>query len=205
MQNADLYHSEAPLELYCWRAPEEAESGWNVWQGNPFNGNLEAFSKEAQKPFNRQMPATRQVFLNAQNYFVEYHLEFFRQQHFAQCPSRLNARLLFLSRVDALLFYQKHQHFLKGKILSAFKTQGTFTLSLHDSAWLDYLHLPQSFSLDDLNRVASYYWGGKTVEEIAPLFNEEVFYTPSVIEALVGGNLRQNLSPLLFCPAFVPQ
>lgn len=205
MQKDDLYHSEAPLELYCWCAPGQSETGWNVWHENPFNGNLEAFSKEAQKPFNRQMPSTRQLFLNAQNYFVEYHLEFFRQRRFPTFPSRLNARLLFLSRVDAFLFYQKHQDFLKGKILCSFKTQGLFTLSLHDSAWLDYLHLPQSFSLEDLDNIASHYWSGKTVLEISPVAGDEVFQTPPIIEALVMGNLRQNLTPLLFWPNFVPK
>lgn len=203
MQNGDLYHSSTQLELYSWSCVQQNQTGWNVWSNNPFNGNLEDFSKEAQKPLNRQMPSTRQLFLNAQNYFVEYHLEFFRQRKFPQLPSRLNARLFFLTRVDALLFYQKHKDFLKDKTLMCFKTQENFTLSLHDSAWLDYLHLPQSLCMEHLDKIADCYWSGKTVCEIKPTFMNNVFHAEPVIEALVLGKLRQNLSPLLF--SFVPQ
>ena len=105
-------------------------------------------------------------------------------------PSRLHALLLFATKVDAENFRTKHPSRVFGKYLVRARSKGTYTVSFHDSSWLDYLRLPHSLSLSSLDEVSNYYWKGTLVEEIGLRFMDEPWWEPPVIEALFQGKLE---------------
>ena len=75
------------LEFYAWVEGDTSLPGWSFEGGGPHG--------EARAP------------TPAQDYFVEYHLEFFRQQGFSRYPSRLHSHLLFATRSDAEAFREE--------------------------------------------------------------------------------------------------
>ena len=82
-------------------------------------------------------PTPGDQLLSVQNYFAEYHLEYFRQRRYNHFPSRLHALLLFATKVDAENFRTKHPSRVFGKYLVRARSKGTYTVSFHDSSWLD--------------------------------------------------------------------
>jgi hypothetical protein len=116
--------------------------------------------------------------LSVQNYFAEYHLEYFRQRRYNHFPSRLHAMLQFATRTDAMTFRTKHPQRVFGKNLVCARTTGAYICSFHDASWLDYLRLPHSLSLSALDEVAEHYWSGRTVEEIGLTFMNEPWQEP---------------------------
>ena len=168
-----LIKDSAPLELFAWLDPEAELPGWDVLTGNPFGSLL-----------------PEDQFTTVRNYFAEYHLEYYRQRLYGNFPSRLHALLLFATRTDAENFRHKHPDRVFGKFLVCAHSQGPYTVSFHDSSWLDYLRLPHSLSLAALDEVADYYWSGKTVEEFGLTFMNEPWQEPPVIEALYQGALE---------------
>lgn len=168
-----LIKDSATLELYAWLDPEAELPGWDVLTGNPFGTTL-----------------PEDQFTTVQNYFAEYHLEYYRQRLYNSFPSRLHALLLFATRVDAENFRAKHPGRVFGKYLVRARSKGAYTVSFHDSSWLDYLRLPHSLSLSTLDEVSSYYWKGMLVEEIGLSFLNERWRETPVIEALFQGTLE---------------
>ncbi|WP_263768745.1 hypothetical protein [Propionivibrio soli] len=173
-----LIRDSAPLELYVWLGAEAALPGWDVLTGNPFG-----------------TPLPDDQFTTAQNYFAEYHLEYYRQRLYTNFPSRLHALLLFATRVDAEAFRAKHPERAQGKSLIHVRSEGSYVVSFHDSSWLDYLRLPHSLDLEMLDRVSNYYWKGALVEEVRLSFRDERWNAPPVIEALFQGTLKRVESP----------
>jgi len=167
-----LIRDSAPLELYAWLDPEAELPGWDVLNGNPFASSL-----------------PEDQFTTVQNYFAEYHLEYFRQRLYGDFPSRLHALLLFATRVDAENFRTKHPSRVFGKYLTPARSLGPYVVSFHDSAWLDYLRLPHSLNLATLDEVSNHYWSGALVEEVGLRFMEERWQEAPVIEALFQGTL----------------
>lgn len=168
-----LIKDNSPLELYTWLDPEAELPGWDILTGNPFGVSL-----------------PEDQFSTVQNYFAEYHLEYYRQRLFNDFPSRLHALLLFATRIDAEHFRAKHPGRVFGKHLVCARSIGAYTVSFHDSSWLDYLRLPHSLSLDTLDEVSGHYWKGRLVEEIGLRFMDQHWHEPPVIEALFQGRLE---------------
>lgn len=179
-----LIKDTATLELYAWLDPEAELPGWDVLTGNPFGTSL-----------------PEDQFTTVQNYFAEYHLEYYRQRLYNSFPSRLHALLLFATRVDAENFRAKHPGRVFGKYLVCAHSKGPYVVSFHDSSWLDYLRLPHSLGLSTLDEVSNNYWKGTLVEEIGLSFMNERWCEPPVIEALFQGTLepihRQPHTPWL--------
>ena len=182
-----LIKDTAKLELYAWLDPASDLPGWDVLTGNPFGTT---------------MPEDQ--FTTVQNYFAEYHLEYHRQRHFNNFPSRLHALLLFATRVDAENFRAKHPSRVYGKHLTRARSTGAYVVSFHDSSWLDYLRLPHSLSLSALDEISNYYWKGALVEEAGLNFMNEPWWEPPVIEALFQGTLEPVHQPqqTLLLPGF---
>lgn len=183
----NLIRDTAPLELYAWLEEDSDLPGWDILTGSPFGATLSSVEGGT--------PVPSDQFLAVQNYFAEYHLEYFRQRRFNSFPSRLHALLLFATRTDAETFRTKHPDRVFGKQLVCAKTKGTYLCSFHDSSWLDYLRLPHSLGLSALDEVADYYWSGKVVEEVGLTFMDEPWRDPPVIEALFQGTLEPIRSP----------
>jgi hypothetical protein len=156
--------------------------GWDILKGSPFGGTLA--SPEGGEP----TPGDQLI--SVQNYFAEYHLEYFRQRRYNHFPSRLHALLLFATRTDAMTFRLKHPQRVFAKNLACAQTKGPYICSFHDASWLDYLRLPHSLSLSALDEVAEHYWSGRTVEEVGLMFMNEPWQDPPVIEALYQGTLE---------------
>jgi hypothetical protein len=168
-----LIKDSATLELYAWLDPDAELPGWDVLTGNPFGTSL-----------------PEDQFTTVQNYFAEYHLEYYRQRLYNNFPSRLHALLLFATRVDAENFRVKHPGRVFGKYLVCARSKGPYVVSFHDSSWLDYLRLPHSLNLSTLDEVSNHYWKGTLVEEIGLCFMDERWWEPPVIEALFQGTLE---------------
>ena len=170
-----LIKDHATLELYAWLDPEADLPGWDVLTGNPFGVSL-----------------PEDHFTTVQNYFAEYHLEYYRQRLYNDFPSRIHATLLFATRVDAENFGLRHRTRVAGKALTKVRSCGDYIVSFHDSSWLDYLRLPHSLSLSTLDEISGHYWRGQLVEEIGVQFMSERWSEPPVIEALFQGTLNQE-------------
>lgn len=168
-----LIKDSAPLELYAWLDADTELPGWDILTGNPF-GSL--------RPEDQ--------FTTVQNYFAEYHLEYFRQRLYNHFPSRLHALLLFATRVDAETFRSKHPARVFGKQLTRARSKGAYVCSFHDSSWLDYLRLPHSLSHSTLDELVNHYWRGALVEEIGLTFMDQPWREPPVIEAIFQGTLE---------------
>ena len=215
----NLIISNSPIQLFTWRMPNDQEiCGWNVWKNSPFNQDLEvmkqrkdkknqvntansAASKSTALATKKQLPTIAiDPNVAVQNYFAEYHLEFFRQRRFKEFPSRLQSKLLFISRVDALAFYRKNVQFLSYKVLGCVQTTSEYTLSYHDAAWLEVLRRANNLSLPELDNIAENYWSGKTVQSVGGIETESGFWNESqIIEVLLqGGSPKNILSPLMF-------
>ncbi len=178
----NLIKDTATIELFAWLDADAEMPGWDILKGSPFGAALG--SPEGGTPLpGGQLTAV-------QNYFAEYHLEYFRQRRFNHFPSRLHALLLFATRTDAMTFRSKHSDLVFGKNLLGAKTKGAYICSFHDSSWLDYLRLPHSLSLSALDEVAEHYWSGRLVEEIGLTFMDQPWREPPVIEALFQGTLE---------------
>ncbi len=182
-----LIKDTAPLELYAWLDEGSEMPGWDILTGSPFGATLA--SPEGDEP----LPGEQLI--KVQNYFAEYHLEYFRQRRFNDFPSRLHALLLFATFTDAQTFRKKHPDRVFGKQLIRAKTTGPYTVSFHDASWLDYLRLPHSLGLAALDEVANHYWAGTLVEEIGLTFMNEPWREPPVIEALYQGKLEPIAAP----------
>ena len=165
-----LIRDSSPLELYAWLDPDAEIPGWDIFSTNPFN-----------------LPLPEDNFSTVQNYFAEYHLEYYRQRLFKEFPSRLHALLLFATRVDAETFRTKHPARVFGKQLVRARSRGSYVVSFHDSSWLDYLRLPHSLNLATLDEVSKHYWKGRLVEEVGLMFMDHAWRDPPVIEALFQG------------------
>jgi hypothetical protein len=183
----NLIKDTATLELFCWQAPGAELPGWDILKGSPFGATLASPEGGAPTPGDQ--------LVSVQNYFAEYHLEYFRQRRYNHFPSRLHALLLFATRTDAMTFRSKHPQRVFGKNISCATTEGAYICSFHDSSWLDYLRLPHSLSLNALDEVAEFYWSGKTVEEVGLTFMDEPWQEPPVIEALYQGALVPVAEP----------
>ncbi len=183
-----LIRDSAPLELFAWLDPAAELPGWDILTGNPFGTSL-----------------PEDQFSTVQNYFAEYHLEYYRQRLYNAFPSRLHALLLFATRVDAENFHAKHPARVFGKTLVSARSTGPYVVSFHDSSWLDYLRLPHSLSLATLDEISNHYWKGALVEEIGLRFMNEPWWEPPVIEALFQGTLEpmQRQQQSLFLPGFL--
>ena len=167
-----LIKDTATLELFAWLDPDAQLPGWDMLTENPFGTSL---------------PEDR--FTTVQNYFAEYHLEYYRQRLYNDFPSRLHALLFFATRVDAENFRVKHPARVYGKYLFCAHSTGAYVVSFHDSSWLDYLRLPHSLNLSTLDEVSRHYWKGSLVEEVGLPFMNERWREPPVIEALFQGTL----------------
>ena len=178
----NLIKDTVTLEPFCWLEPGSDLPGWDILKGSPFGATLA--SPEGGEP----TPGDQLI--SVQNYFAEYHLEYFRQRRYNHFPSRLHALLLFATRTDAMTFRSKHPQRVFGKDLTCARTAGPYVCSFHDASWLDYLRLPHSLSLGALDDVAEYYWSGKTIEEVGLTFMNEPWQEPPVIEALYQGTLE---------------
>ena len=89
-------------------------------------------------PFGQSLPEDQVT--TVQNYFAEYHLEYFRQRLYQQFPSRLHALLLFATRVDAETFRATHPARVFGKTLvpraAKAPTSARFTTRAGSTTWL---------------------------------------------------------------------
>ena len=161
-----LIQDTAPLELYSWVTPDARGAGMDALE-----------------------PPADQL-AQVQNYFAEYHLEYFRQRRYNHFPSRLHALLQFATRTDAMTFRHKHPERVFGKNLVCAQTKGAYICSFHDASWLDYLRLPHSLSLETLDEISTHYWRGKLAEEVDLRFEDERWRAPPIIEALFIGTLE---------------
>ena len=178
----NLIKDTATLELFCWLDSGAETPDWDSLKGSAFGATLATLEKGK--------PGPGEQLLSVQNYFAEYHLEYFRQRRYNHFPSRLHALLLFATQTDAMSFQRKHARQVLGKNLTCAKTRGAYFCSFHDASWLDYLRLPHSLSLAALDEVAEHYWSGHTVEEAGLRFMDQPWQEPPVIEALFQGELE---------------
>ncbi|HOL64314.1 MAG TPA: hypothetical protein PLB97_03125 [Accumulibacter sp.] len=167
-----LLENDAPIELYAFLREDELTSVEESLLGIPL------------------VPAVLQNQSTAvRAYFAEYHLEYFRQRAFQQFPSRLHAVSLFATRSDAEAYARWHPERVAAKSLLQIRSQGSYCCSFHDASWLEYLRLPHSLSLEELDRIASYYWQGELAEAVELTYLEQRWHQPPVIEALFRGAL----------------
>lgn len=178
----NLIKDNAALELVCWLAPGAELPGWDILKSG-FFGSMQATPANDKSDPGEQLRCV-------QNYFAEYHLEYLRQRRYEHFPSRLHAQLLFATCIDAEHFGRRHPQRVGGKSLIRLQARGAYTCSFHDAAWLDYLCLPHSLSLSELDEVAEHYWSGKTVEEIGPTFMATPWREAPIIEAVYQGQLE---------------
>ncbi len=75
----NLIKDTATLELFCWLEPGADLPGWDILKGSPFGATLA--TPEGGEP----TPADQ--LLSVQNYFAEYHLEYFRQRRYNHLPA----------------------------------------------------------------------------------------------------------------------
>jgi hypothetical protein len=92
----NLIKDTATLELFCWLEPGAELPGWDILKGSPFGSTLASPEGGGPTPGDQ--------LITVQNYFAEYHLEYFRQRRYNHFPSRLHALLLFATRTDAMTF-----------------------------------------------------------------------------------------------------
>ena len=161
-----LIRDTASIELFSWVSPAARGAGMDALE-----------------------PPADQLCV-VQNYFAEYHLEYFRQRQFEGFPSRLHAQRLFATHTDAENYSKQHPESVKGKMLARARSTGAYVVSFHDSSWLDYLRLPHNLSLETLNKISSHYWLGELAEEINLRYLDERWREPPVIEALFMGTLE---------------
>lgn len=178
----NLIRESAPIELWAWLDADAELPDWDMLRGCPFGATHG--SPAGGTPLPGGPPGS------VQNYFAEYHLEYFRQRRYSHFPSRLHALLLFATRTDAETFRRKHPALVYGKYLMQARTRGAYVCSFHDASWLDYLRLPHSLSLSALDEMADHYWSGRIVEEIGLTFMNEPWREPPVVEALFQGTLE---------------
>ena len=114
----NLIKDTATLELFCWLDPGTELPGWDILNGSPFGASLAAPQGGA--------PEAGDQLMSVQNYFAEYHLEYFRQRRYSHFPSRLHALLQFATRTDAMTFRHKHPSRVFGKNLSCSRTKGAY-------------------------------------------------------------------------------
>lgn len=120
----NLIKDTATLELYAWLNADAELPGWDILKGSPFGAALGSQGGGTPLP-GSQLTAV-------QNYFAEYHLEYFRQRLYSDFPSRLHALLLFATRVDAENFRAKHPGRVYGKYLTRAHSEGPYLVSFHD-------------------------------------------------------------------------
>jgi hypothetical protein len=178
----NLIRDCVPLELFAWLDADAELPDWDMLKGCPFGATHGSPTGGT--------PLPGDMLSSVQNYFAEYHLEYFRQRRFNHFPSRLHALLLFATRTDADTFRSKHAANVYGKYRVCVRTRGAYVCSFHDASWLDYLRLPHSLSIAALDEIADHYWSGRTVEEIGLTFMNEPWREPPVIEALFQGTLE---------------
>ncbi|MBN9422931.1 MAG: hypothetical protein BGO63_11455 [Candidatus Accumulibacter sp. 66-26] len=178
----NLIRDGAPLELFAWLDADAELPAWDRLKGCPFGAAHGALAGAAPRPDDELS--------TVQNYFAEYHLEYFRQRRFNHFPSRLHALLLFATRIDADTYRSKHPARVYGKHQVRARTQGAYLCSFHDASWLDYLRLPHSLGFGALDEIAEHYWSGRTVEDIGLTFMNEPWREAPVIEALFQGALE---------------
>ena len=106
----NLIKDSFTLELFCWLEPGSVLPGWDILKGGPFAATLASPEGGAPTPADQ--------LISVQNYFAEYHLEYFRQGRYNAFSSRLHALLLFATRTDAMTFRSKHPQRVYSKNLS---------------------------------------------------------------------------------------
>lgn len=173
----NLIRDSAPLELFAWLEADAELPAWDSLKGCSFGAPANA----AAQPDD--------ALSTVQNYFAEYHLEYFRQRRFNHFPSRLHALLLFATRVDADTYRCKHPDRVYGKHQVRAQASGAYLCSFHDASWLNYLRLPHNLGFSALDEIAEYYWSGRTVEDIGLTFMNDPWRETPVIEALFQGAL----------------
>lgn len=170
----NLLRDDTPLELHVWLEPDA--------------------DLPAPQGLGSSAQSGDQLFV-VQNYFAEYHLEFFRQRRFNAFPSRLHSQVLFATKVDAEIYRQKYPENVYGKYLVRLRSKGAYLCSFHDASWLDYLRLPHSLGLSALDEISDHYWSGKLVEEIGLTFMDQAWREEPVVEALFQGLLEPVVPP----------
>lgn len=174
----NLIRGGAPLELFAWLEADAELAAWDNLKGCSFGTPASA------------APQPDGALSTVQNYFAEYHLEYFRQRRFNHFPSRLHALLLFATRIDADIYRNKHPERVYGKHQVHARAGGRYLCSFHDASWLDYLRLPHNLGFAALDEIAEYYWSGRTVEDVGLTFMNEPWHETPVIEALFQGALN---------------
>lgn len=167
-----LLENDTPIELYAFLREDEPTSAEESLLGIQLTPTV----------LQSQSATVR-------TYFAEYHLEYFRQRLYQHFPSRLHAVSLFATRSDAETYARRHPERVAAKSLMQIRSQGSYCCSFHDASWLDYLRLPHNLSLDELDRIAGYYWQGELAEAVKLTYLEQRWHEPPVIEALFRGSL----------------
>ncbi|HQO29453.1 MAG TPA: hypothetical protein PKY22_08005 [Accumulibacter sp.] len=174
-----LLENDLLIELFAFLAADELTLAEERLQGIPLGSAV----------LQNQSVAVR-------TYFAEYHLEYFRQREYQHFPSRLHAVSLFATRSDAEVFGHRHPQRVLGKSLVPIRNQGSYLCSFHDASWLDYLRLPHCLSLEELDRIAGYYWRGELAEAVELTYLEQRWQEPPVIEVLFRGTLMTDAKRL---------
>jgi hypothetical protein len=125
--------------------------------------------------------------LSVQNYFAEYHLEYFRQRRYNHFPAAcMPAAIRHAHRCDDL---PQQASAARLRQEPGLRPQGAYICSFHDASWLDYLRLPHSLSLAALDEVADT-TGRADGRGNRPDLHERALAEPPVIEALYQGALE---------------
>jgi hypothetical protein len=122
-------------------------------------------------------------------YHVEYELEVVRYRDFRALPSRLHALYLLESREAAERYGDAHPDHVQGRILKRAETNGPYTYSIHDSAWIRFLRLPSSKDQETMESCAHGYWSGARITEGKFTSMGKPWTAPSVLEVLFYGRV----------------
>lgn len=183
---SDFFVSSEPREFYVWI--DNSNHNANIvksFTSIPENSNNLMFIPN---PKFSGFISTFQVNL-LNEYLAEYNFELARRQYFPQHPSRLSAVFLLRSEQEALLYQETHQTHTCGRTLKKVITHGSYSYSIHDAGWVDFLRLAGSKDTGTIHNVCQSYWGGIKVEDCQLQHYGKPWTHGAVFEVLLIGRV----------------
>ncbi len=125
------------------------------------------------------------------SYVAEYNLELARFYRFQRYPSRLSSIYLLPTQKEAEKYLQQHPEHVAGRILKRARSKGQYTLSEHDSSWIDFMRLPHVLEQEELAKVSDAYWRGVNTEAcLLTTALGKPWSSPSIREILYLGHIE---------------
>jgi hypothetical protein len=168
----NLYQGSEPRDFWLWLSPHDLLARQQLNEvGGFFSFNLPGLPGDAEQifPFVPNPRFTRSIAPFQGNllwdYFLEYNLEQSRSAWFPAYPSRLLAIFLLESETDAHEYALQQRRHVAGRVLKRAYTEGDYTCSRHDAAWVDLMRVRGNHDADFLGPVTRAYWAGELVAD----------------------------------------